>query len=188
MNTERAELRAESDADFVAFAATAGPRLARTAWLLTGSTAEAEDLVQDALLRTCLAWRKVRPDEPLAYARRVLVNRHVDGWRRTRREFAAWVRHGAEPEALDDGRDVTADRDLVVRLLRQLTPRERAVLVLRHYGGLSESQVARELGVSVGTVKSTASRARARLRARWPGDLVEDALDGDVAAAARRQR
>lgn len=165
------------DDDFAAFAAAAAAPLARTAWLLTGSVADTEDLVQEALLRTYLAWRRARIDDPLAYARRVLVNRHVDRWRRARREVAAWLRHGTEPEATPAtvvSRD-TDDRDQAVRLLQRLTPRERAIVVLRHYADLSEAQVARELGVSVGTVKSTASRALARMRAEWSGDVVEAA-------------
>jgi RNA polymerase sigma-70 factor (sigma-E family) len=175
------------DDDFAAFATAARAPLARTAWLLTGSVPESEDLVQDALVQTYVAWRRAQPDDALAYARRVLVNRHIDRWRRRRREIAAWTRHGADPEATPVATsDAADDRDVVVRLLQHLTPRERAVVVLRHYADLSEQQVARELGVSVGTVKSTASRAFAKLRNLWPGDLVEAARTAAAAPEAQR--
>jgi RNA polymerase sigma-70 factor (sigma-E family) len=176
------------DDDFAAFAAVARAPLARTAWLLTGSVSESEDLVQDALVRTYLAWNRARPDDALAYARRVLVNRHIERWRRRRREIAAWTRHGVDPEATSVASDATDDRDVVVRLLQHLTPRERAIVVLRHYADLSEQQVARELGISVGTVKSTASRAFARLRSLWPGDVVEDGNTGTTPDAEQTWR
>jgi RNA polymerase sigma-70 factor (sigma-E family) len=182
-------VKPKRDDDFAAFAAVARAPLARTAWLLTGSVSESEDLVQDALVRTYLAWNRARPDDALAYARRVLVNRHVDRWRRSRREIAAWTRHGVDPEATPVAASEATDyRDVVVRLLQHLTPRERAVVVLRHYADLSEQQVARELGITVGTVKSTASRAFARLRSLWPGDVVEDASSGRTPDAERTWR
>src|SRR4051794_24061595 len=73
-----------ADEDFVAFAAASTDSLARTAWLLTGSAAEADDLVQEALIRTYTSWGRVRRDNALAYARRTLVNRHIDRWRSSR--------------------------------------------------------------------------------------------------------
>jgi RNA polymerase sigma-70 factor (sigma-E family) len=153
------------DDAFAGFAAAARAPLARTAWLLTGSRQQSEDLVQDALVRTYVAWHRVRRDDALSYARAVLVNRHIDTWRRARREESAWFRRGADPEiAPDQAHELGDDRDEIVRELLKLRPRERTVLVLRYYQDLTEQQVANELGVSVGTVKSTASRALARLR------------------------
>lgn len=161
------------DADFTAFATAARPPLARTAWLLTGSRQAAEDLVQDALVRTYVAWPRVRRDDALSFARAVLVNRHIDQWRRAGRELAAWRRRGTDPEvAPDSPHDLGDDRDEIVRAMRRLRPRERAIVVLRYYVDLTEAQVARELGISVGTVKSTASRALAKLRAS--ADAIPD--------------
>jgi RNA polymerase sigma-70 factor (sigma-E family) len=151
------------DAEFAAFMATAAPALARTAWLLCGDVHQADELVQQALVRTYLAWPRARERDPLAYARRVLANLRVDTWRRRRREVLVApvdLPHGAAPS----GADRLADRDQLVRALATLSARQRRVVVLRHLEGLSETEVADDLGVSVGTVKSTASRALARLR------------------------
>ena len=152
---------ADRDAEFAAFMAEATPALTRTAWLLSGDERRAEELVQQALVRTYLAWGTARQREPLAYARRVLANLRIDGWRKHRRE----VLTGAPPErALEAEVDRLAERDRLVRALGTLSPRQRRVVVLRHLVGLSEREVADDLGVSVGTVKSTASRGLAQLR------------------------
>ncbi|GAB2689362.1 SigE family RNA polymerase sigma factor [Thalassiella azotivora] len=150
------------DDEFVAFADGTRAHLMHTAWLLTGDRHTAEDLVQEALVRTYVRWSRVRRGEELAYTRRILTNLSVDGWRRRRREHLP----GDVPEAAASSGGVpTVDaRDEVVRALASLTPRERSVVVLRYYADLTEQQVAADLGVSVGTVKSTASRALARLR------------------------
>lgn len=141
-------------------------------------------------MQTYLTWRKTRLDNPVAYTRRVLVHRHIDRWRRAQRELAAWVRHGVPTQELPNSPSATSDeRDLVIRLLQTLTPRERAVVVLRHYADLSEQQVAAELGISVGTVKSTSSRGLARLRRRWPAELMdEDAVHPGPNVAPRMNR
>ena len=152
------------DDEFVAFAAASTASLARTAWLLTGSAAEADDLVQEALIRTYTSWHRVRRESALAYARRALVNRHVDGWRSSRRELAAWATGQRTRADVTTPHASSDDRDELVRAMQLLRPRERAVVVLRYYYDLSEEQVAAELGISAGTVKSTASRALTRLR------------------------
>lgn len=149
------------DEEFTAFMTAAAPSLARTAWLLCGDAHQADELVQQALVRTYLAWDRAREGEPLAYARRVLANQRISTWRRRRRE----VLSGRPPErGVTDGQDAHADRDQLVRALALLTPRQRRVVVLRHIEGMSEKEVAADLGVSVGTVKSTASRALRQLR------------------------
>lgn len=151
--------------EFTAFVQTHRATLSRIAVLLTGNRPAAEDLFQDALVRTYLAWERIQPGGHVAYARRVLVNLATDSWRRRRYETV--------PVDLDDNRPSGAaasalkgveDRDQIVRELGVLTRRERAAIVLRYYADLSEAQVAEELGISVGTVKSTCSRALARLR------------------------
>lgn len=161
--TQPARADAARDEEFAAFMAASTPALARTAWLLCGDAHLADELVQQALVRTYLAWPRARDRDPLAYARRVLANLRIDTWRRRRREVLVDpvdLPHGAAPS----GADRLADRDRLVRALATLTTRQRRVVVLRHLEGLSETEVADDLGVSVGTVKSTASRALARLR------------------------
>ncbi|BCB77786.1 SigE family RNA polymerase sigma factor [Phytohabitans flavus] len=154
----------EHDESFVQFVRESGPQLYRVAYLLTGQTAAAEDLYQTALTRSYTAWRRVREADAYWYVRRVLVNLHTDWWRapRNRREWPV----SALPErvAPDDPATAVAHRDQVSRALQALTRRERAVIVLRYFGDLSEHDIAQELGVSVGTVKSTAARALAKLR------------------------
>ncbi|MBB2923291.1 SigE family RNA polymerase sigma factor [Cellulomonas cellasea] len=154
----------DGDAEFAAFMAEAAPALARTAWLLCGDVHQADELVQQALVRTYLAWPRARQRDPLAYARRTLANLRVETWRRRRREVlidpADVPEHGDASAA-----DRHAERDQLVRALATLSGRQRRVVVLRHFEGLSEREVADDLGITVGTVKSTASRSLARLRA-----------------------
>lgn len=152
-----------AEAEFTAFVADAGPRLHRTARLLAGDPHRAEELVQATLVKTYLAWPRAVAGDPEAYARRVLANQRIDTWRKGRREVLtdpAHVPDGGLPSSADDA----ADRDEVVRALMTLTPRQRRIVVLRHLVGLTEAEVAADLGVSVGTVKSTSSRALAQLR------------------------
>lgn len=149
------------EAQFTAFVHQATPSLMRTAYLLTGSTDAAHELVQAALVKTYLSWTRVRHDEALAYARRVLVNHNTDTWRRRRGEHLV-------PDVPDtprrQGNDVD-DRDELRRLLAALPAQQRRVVVLRYYNDLSEQATAELLGISVGAVKSAASRGLASLRA-----------------------
>lgn len=150
------------DAEFTGFARRVWDALARPALLLTGSNAAAEDLLQETLLRCYLAWTRIEPATGVAYARRTMANLAVDGWRRRRiLEVADGVDHGVPA-----GESRVDDRDEIVRELAGLSPRERTVLVLRYYADLTETAVAAELGISVGTVKSTTARALGRLRSR----------------------
>ncbi|GGM11106.1 DNA-directed RNA polymerase sigma-70 factor [Promicromonospora citrea] len=156
---------AEKEAEFAAFMARSAPALARTAWLLCGDAHQAEELVQQALIKTYLAWPRARQGEPLAYARRVLANLRIDGWRRRRRELL--VAPDALPDVVEGGPSAAerhAERDRLVRALLTLPARQRRIVVLRHLEGLPAQEVADTLGVSLGTVKSTASRGLARLR------------------------
>jgi RNA polymerase sigma-70 factor (sigma-E family) len=138
--------------------------LQRTAWLLTGDWALAEDLVQTALVRSWPRWERIRRrDDPEVYVRRAMVNTW-SSWRRRRwwGERAA----AAVPDRPVVG-DVAAElavRVTVQRALRSLPARQRAVLVLRVFDDLPEAQVAQVLGCAPGTVKSTLARAVARLR------------------------
>ncbi len=151
----------EKDEAFTAFVSVAFDGLSRLAIALTGSRQTGEDLLQDALLRVYTKWHVVEPGKEVAFTRRVLANLATDRWRRRRYEVPLSV--GTDRGAPDPGFAGVDDRDQIVRQLATLSPRERTIVVLRHYADLSEAQVAAELGVSVGTVKSTCSRALARL-------------------------
>ncbi|GAA2363872.1 hypothetical protein GCM10010432_20130 [Catellatospora methionotrophica] len=134
--------------------------LLRTAYLLTGSTHAAEDLVQSALLKAYRRWDRV--DEPMPYLRRALVNQRTSVWRRIgSRELLT----GVLPErGRADGSAAHAERDELMAALATLPVRMRAVLVLRYWEDMSEADTAAALGCSAGSVKSQASRGLARLR------------------------
>jgi RNA polymerase sigma-70 factor (sigma-E family) len=146
---------------FEEFVVDASPRLLRTAFLLTHDRGHAEDLLQAALARAWSAWHRVSGD-PEPYVRRILVNTFATWWRRRWRAEEPTQRLpepiGEEPHA------GIAEREWLWQALGRLPRRQRAVLVLRYFDDLTEVQVARLLGCSVGTVKSQASRALARLR------------------------
>jgi len=151
------------DAEFTAFMEHSAPGLARTAWLLCGDEHRAEELVQRAFMRTYMSWSVARQRDPLAYTRRTLANLRIDSWRKRRREILMDPRDVPAGVAGCDAQ-VHADRDQLVRALATLSTRQRRIVVLRHLEGLTEREVAEDLGVSIGTVKSTASRAIAHLR------------------------
>jgi RNA polymerase sigma-70 factor (sigma-E family) len=150
----------DPEVEYDEFVTGAWRRLCWTAYMLTGDRGLAEDLVQTALVKTYVAWKRVRRDDALAYTRKILVNANVDRLRRRHlTELPGLLR---EPVAA--AQNVIEDRDEIVRLLAGLTGLERKVMVLRYYFDLSESDTADELGVGVGTEKSTAARARTKLR------------------------
>ncbi|MET8042141.1 SigE family RNA polymerase sigma factor [Micromonospora sp. NPDC005215] len=151
---------AVDDEQFREFVETRYMDLLRVAYHLTGSAQDAEDLVQTALVKVMRRWRRV--DDPMAYLRRVMVNQHISSWRRHRV-------HEVVTSILPDrsGRDMTeavTERHALYEAMRELTPRTRAVIVLRYVVDLPEVAVAAALGCSVGSVKSRASRGLARLR------------------------
>jgi RNA polymerase sigma-70 factor (sigma-E family) len=150
------------DEDFAAFAQASYPGLRHVGHLLTGDYHAGEDAAQVALVRTYAAWSRVRRDDAFAYARRVLVNHLTDRWRRRLREYPTC--DPLEATVGPDPADEVALRHWLTGALATLTMRERAVVVMRHLFDLSEEAVARDLGISVGTVKSTNSRALAKLR------------------------
>ncbi|HEY7042976.1 MAG TPA: SigE family RNA polymerase sigma factor [Nocardioidaceae bacterium] len=151
-----------AERQFEEFVTAAWPRLRWTAYLLCGDHHLAEDLTQTALARTYSAWRRIRRDDPTAYARAVLVNLNIDRMRR--RRFLEVSEEQAPESVSEPAAGDLERREQVVALLRQLGDRERAVVVLRHYYDLSEAQVAAELGIPRGTVKSTLSRALSKMR------------------------
>jgi RNA polymerase sigma-70 factor (sigma-E family) len=148
---------------FDGFVAAQSRRLLHTAELLVGPS-DAEDLVQSVLMRMYRRWSKIRQQDPVGYARRSLVNAAVD---RSRRGWVKEVLVDSVPEGVQSGHDhglMNADRDSVLRALSGLTARERAVVVLAYYDDLSEAQIAADLEIAPGTVKSTRSRALSKLR------------------------
>jgi RNA polymerase sigma-70 factor (sigma-E family) len=159
------------DAEFAAYMAARQPSLLRTAYLLTGDRHAAEDLVQTALAKLYLSWDKVQRRELVdGYVRRILVNENNSLWRR------AWKRREVSTDELPERHDThapsahdTADhgeRQALWEFVQTLPRKQRAVIVLRFYEDLSEAETAQVLGVSVGTVKSQASRALASMRTR----------------------
>jgi RNA polymerase sigma-70 factor (sigma-E family) len=147
--------------EFDGFVAGRSAALLRTAYLLTGDHALAEDLLQTALARSWFAWGRIAgPPEP--YVRRVIATTYATWWRRRwRSEYPT----GSLPEAPGvDGTAGVDERDALWRALGTLPRRQRAVVVLRYYEDLSEADTAAALGISRGTVKSQASKALAALR------------------------
>jgi RNA polymerase sigma-70 factor (sigma-E family) len=141
------------------------------AMLLTGhNRADAEDLLQTVLERAFRRWRRIcRTGDPGPYVRQMLVNASIDRWRLLRHRPEQPFRSdeampSAAVPAWPDQSTAIADRDLLWRALAQLPPRQRAVLVLRYYEDLTEAQTADLLGCTVGSVKTQASRALAKLR------------------------
>jgi RNA polymerase sigma-70 factor (sigma-E family) len=147
--------------------------LTRTAYLLAGERALAEDLLQTALARTAERWPMVvRGGDPEAYIRRVLYNEFVSGWRRRSRRPAERLTDAPPERPGIDEHDRALQRLALRQALQQLTPSQRAVVVLRFYEDRSEAQTAELLGCSVGTVKSQAHRAISKLRTLAP-ELAE---------------
>ena len=155
-------MRQEREQAFDAFVAARSRHLLQTAYLLTGDRHRAEDLLQTALTRAYLRWDRIVSEDPEGYVRRTLTNAHIDWWRRR-----PWRE---EPTSVLPERPTTDEtaaydvRDAVLQALAGLSRRQRAVVVLRYFEGLSETEIAAALGCSPGTVKSASSRAMAKLR------------------------
>jgi RNA polymerase sigma-70 factor (sigma-E family) len=180
MMTVMPKLRRErSRAEFERFVADCVEELLRTGYLIVWDLGEAEDLVQEALLRVARRWPRVRTmDHPAAYARRVLVNLALDDAPRQSRRRRELESAGGMPiDALADSGAVIEfgahdTRSELLRVLASLPPRQRAVLVLRYLEDLTEAQTATTLGCSLGTVKSTASRGLERLRETFEAERI----------------
>ena len=154
---------------FEAFVNESGDALLRTAFLLTSDRHAAEDVYQETLHRLCVRWSRV--SNPGGFCRQVMHNLVID-------QARARQRRPRELELRDsyDGRDPRSGdpaaaaelRPAVLAALDTLTAHQRAIVVLRYFEDRSQDEVAALLGVAPGTVKSTASRAVAQLRAQ-PG-------------------
>jgi len=153
------------DEEFRAFVVARRPALLRLATLLSaGDEHLAEDLVQTALTRLYVAWRRVEREQgPEAYARRILVNENNSIWRRAWKKREVSSDEVPERQAVSDRYDEGQSSALWDHV-QTLPKKQRAVVVLRYYEELSEAETAEVLGISVGTVKSQASRALATLR------------------------
>lgn len=156
--------RAQREAEFSDYVSRRRTHLYRTAWLICGDSHLAEDLVQQTLTKLYVSWHRIREEGAAdAYARRILVNTHLDEVRRPfrRRELST------ADEQLDraaPGAVPYEDLEHLGAALRDLAPRQRAVVVLRHYWGLSVNETADTLGIAPGTVKSQTFEAIAHLR------------------------
>lgn len=154
--------RGGRDEAFISFVAARRRPLLRIAFLLTGSWTEAEDLVQTTLTKLYGTWHRVGHDRPEAYARQVMLRAHLDERRR------GWHRREWPTDELPDWpapAAALAETGAPVRAaLAQLTPRQRATIVLRFWLDMSVEQTAQELQCSTGTVKSQTARAIVVLR------------------------
>ncbi len=139
--------------------------LLRFAWLLCGDRHQAEDVVAEAFAKVYPQWRRGRVYDPYSYLRRAVVNEATTRGRRRVLETREERRRSGSGRGAGRLEEVVAERDAVVAALRRLPVRQRAVIVLRYYDDLSESDVADLLGMAVGTVKSHTARGLERLRA-----------------------
>jgi RNA polymerase sigma-70 factor (sigma-E family) len=171
----------EVGAEFAAFATRRGPAMVRLARGLLRDPYQAEDVVQDVLAKVLVQWGRVNgADDPDAYVRKMVVNACTSWFRRAaRREHP--VDAATMPERSSP--DLTAavdERDLVVAMLRRLPPKQRAVLVLRHYEGLPDAAIARLVGTSEVSVRTNAHRGLVTLRR-----LMAESAGGDEEVSRR---
>jgi RNA polymerase sigma-70 factor (sigma-E family) len=153
----------EDDAAFREYVLARGTALLRMAIMLTGNRADAEDLVQAALAKTYLAWGKINDRAALdAYVRRAMVNTHISWWRR--RKLEEFPTDELPDQVVADHSGESDMAEVVRRALDRLPRRMRAAVMLRYFEDMTEPEIAAVLGISLGTVKSTVSRAVARLR------------------------
>jgi RNA polymerase sigma-70 factor (sigma-E family) len=168
------DARAGGPAGLEALLEAGGSQLMRVAIALTGSRQDGEDLLQSALERLLRNWRRVESDAE-GYVRRTLYNLAADGWRRR----GTWsgklpLVRASQPQQAD-ATAVVDIRDALIRMLAELPPRQRAVIVLRYWEQRSEAETAELLGCSLGSVKSSASRGMQRLReltTSWQADKL----------------
>ncbi|ANN22386.1 SigE family RNA polymerase sigma factor [Amycolatopsis orientalis] len=160
--------------DFGDFVRASLPGLLRYGHALTGNPHDAADLVQTVLEKIGSRWSYVqhKTGDPMAYIRRSMANAHVSRWRRTKRESLVADLPDTRPYSQAD----PFEHEPLWQALRALPPRQRAVMVLRYYEGLSEAEIADSLGISQGTVKSQASKAINSLRTKLA--LIEPQGEG----------
>jgi RNA polymerase sigma-70 factor (sigma-E family) len=167
--------RGETDAEFTEYVGARRKALLTTAYFCCGSWSHAEDVLQIALAKLYVAWPRVRRNHSEeAYVRRIIVNTAIDESRRPwRRERPV----DALPDEACDAAD-RAERGDLMTALAALPPRQRQVVVLRHWLGLSVEETAADLGIGAGTVKSQTARGLAAVRARLGASYLSTAHEG----------
>jgi RNA polymerase sigma-70 factor (sigma-E family) len=159
----------EGAATFEEFVRARAAALLRYGYVLTGSTHDAADLVQEALVRLGTGWARVRQKgNPEGYVRTTMARLYVSWWRRRRREDL--VDELPDRAVPDDGADTAVwdeSRRGLWQALLTLPPRRRAVLVLRYYEVCTDEEIASVLGISRATVRSHAARGLEQLRTAW---------------------
>ncbi len=155
---------------FEEFAAERLPGVLRFAAVLAGDRGLAEDLAQEVLIRAHARWRTIGSlDRPEYYVRKMILNEYLSWRRRSRRLIPAGRSADVDRRQAPDHATGYAERDALVAELGKLPPRQRAVLALRYYEGLCDTEIADALGCSPGTVRGYASRALAALRVEMTG-------------------
>ncbi len=150
------------DAEFTEYVAANRTRCRRAAYLLCGDWILAEDIVQQALFKLYGAWHRVKQDGPDSYLRRTISRTAIDEWRRaSRRRTVSY--DGLIDLAADVATVGFEERSELLDALQQLPARQRQIVVLRHWWGAPVAEVARDLRITTGTVKSQTARALARL-------------------------
>lgn len=168
---------ADAEREFREYVRARQSALFRTALLLTGHRQDAEDLLQTAFAKLATRWNGIREvDSPDAYVRKILYHLQVTRWRRLRHRREQSTASVPDVAAAADPAGDSALRLAVAHALRQLTAKQRAVIVLRFYEDLPEAEVAAIMGCSVGTVRSQTHRTLARLRVAFP-ELSEQTLE-----------
>ena len=172
------------DADeFAEFVAASQASLRRTAFLLCGDWELASDFVQEAFLKVYRKWPKLtREGRQIGYARAAVTTTVIDALRKKSSGEVVTGELGAHSRVGADHARAHADRDLLMRCLEQLPPRQRACVVLRHYDDLSVADVARALGSSEGTVKSQTARGLASLQ-----EIYRSATHDDLVLSGKEQ-
>ena len=161
----------DRDSEFKDFFVQEAPRLRRLAVMLTGSNERGSDLAQDALLKTYVAWGRIRGEDPGPYARRVLVNLCRSAYRRRMLELR---KAPSAPRDVVDHEEGVEEALRVAAALSTLSPVRRAVVLLRFYEDMKESDIARTLDRPLNTVKSDLRRALDALRPMLEDDVREN--------------
>jgi RNA polymerase sigma factor (sigma-70 family) len=154
--------RRDQDA-FLALVSSAGPSCLRHAYLLTGNQADAEDIWQEASLQAYRSWARVRKaDNPAGYLMQILINTFLTHKRKSARSMPSFgMRDAALAPPLDE---LVLDSIEIERLLADLSPKQRAAVVLRYYGDLPYERIASTMGVEVSSARSLVTRGLAVLR------------------------
>jgi RNA polymerase sigma-70 factor, ECF subfamily len=159
--------RPGSREDFDRLYRTAYPRVYRTLTAILAEPAEAEDCAQDAFVQAFQAWKRWRPDAPAeAWVHRIAVNRALSYRRRARlRTVAEVLKRLGRPAPSPDPVDAATQPD-VLNALRSIPPKLAAAIVLRHYHGYNNREIAAALGVSERTIGTRLNQAAERLRTK----------------------